>query len=171
MLHQHIIKQGVILVSNKSISIVGAGNWLISYDRIGPKVLELVAGRYDSAVELCDIGSAGLALLDYLHGQELMLIVDACLQGKQPGEVCVIEPSLDSLNVNITSVHQIGPLETLLLAKRLFPEKMPQQIKLILVETNGIDDKKEAIACQEVLAILDREIEAWQQKTILNAFL
>ncbi len=151
------------MVLEKPISIVGAGNWLISYDKIGPQVLELVEGRYGSEVELCNIGSAGLALLDYLHGQELMLVVDACLQGNQPGEICIVEPCLDTLNMNITSVHQIGPLETLTFAKRLFPERMPLRIRLILVETNGIDDKKEAIACQEVLAILDREIEAWQR--------
>jgi len=150
------------LVLEKPISIVGAGNWLISHDRIGPKVLELVKGRYGSEVELCNIGSAGLALLDYLHGQELMLVVDACLQGIQPGEICIVEPCLDTLNINITSVHQIGPLETLTFAKRLFPASMPQRIRLILVETYGIDEKKEAVACQEVLTILDREIGAWQ---------
>ncbi len=152
------------VIGQQPISIVGSGNWLISHDRIGPKVLELVEGRYGSEVELCHIGSAGLALLDYLHGQELMLVVDACLQGNQPGEICIIEPCLDTLNINITSVHQIGPLETLTFAKRLFPESMPQRIRLILVETDGIDEKKEAVACQEVLAILDQEIGAWQRQ-------
>ena len=141
-----------------SISIVGAGNWLISYDRIGPKVLELIQGRYSSEVELCELGNTSLALLDYIHSQDLMIIVDAGLQGKAPGEISVMVPDLNNPTVAITSVHQIGPVETLAIAKRLFPEQMPKQVLLIMVETNGIDAKMEETACQQVVNILDNEI-------------
>ncbi|OAD20037.1 methyl viologen-reducing hydrogenase maturation protease [Candidatus Thiomargarita nelsonii] len=128
----------------------------------------MIQERYGPEVELCDIGSGGLALLDHLHSQELMIVVDACFQGKPPGEICVMEPNLDTQTMDVTSVHQIGPLETLAVAKRLFQEKMPQRILLIIVETNGIDDKTEKAACQQVVAILDMEIEAWQRNHITS---
>jgi hydrogenase maturation protease len=148
----------------KLVSIVGAGNWLISYDRIGPKVLELIQGRYGTEeVELCELGSTSLALLDHIHGQELMIVIDACLQGKSPGEITVMAPDLNNLSVEITSVHQIGPLETLAVAKRLFQEKMPEKILLVMVETKGINEKMEASTCQQVVKILDKEINRWQR--------
>jgi hydrogenase maturation protease len=149
----------------KPIAIAGAGNWLVSYDKIGPLVLSLVNGRYGSHVELCDLGSTTLSLLDYLHNQELLIIIDAGLQGKSPGEISVIEPNLETITFGVTSVHQIGPLETLNFANKLFPEKMPKRILLITVETNGIDEKIEKLACQRVIDILDQEISIFPHPT------
>lgn len=141
------------------ISVAGAGNWLLTHDDVGPRVLERIRGRYGPSVELCDLGSAGLALLDHLHGQELLVVVDACLLEGPPGAVHELEPSLDGVEGRGASVHQIGPLETLAAARQLFPEQMPARIVLLLVETEGIDDEGLERACDEVVARLDRLIE------------
>ena len=69
------------------VTIAGSGNWLLGHDRIGPRVLERVAGRWGDEVELVDIGTTSLALLDHLRGQELLLVVDACAGMASPGEV------------------------------------------------------------------------------------
>ncbi|MCP4695946.1 MAG: hydrogenase maturation protease [Gammaproteobacteria bacterium] len=148
--------------STQAISVVTAGNWLILHDSIGPRVLELIQDRYGPEVELCDVGNAGLALLDHLHRQDLMIVVDACLLGGHPGEVRVIEPDLAASPLEAGSVHQIGPLETLFLADRLYSEKMPARILVIAVETNGIDANTHEAACQQAVSILDREIAGWQ---------
>jgi hydrogenase maturation protease len=148
----------------KPVTIIGAGNWLVSVDTVGPCVLELVQNRYGQAVELCNMGSAGLVLLDHLHGQELMIVVDACILGGYPGRIHVLEPNLHHPGGDVSSVHQIGPLETLTIAKHFYPEQMPKRILLILVETAGIDTDTQQAACQQVVAILDREIEAWYVK-------
>lgn len=147
---------------NKPVTIVGAGNWLISIDRIGSCVLELISERYDQAVELCNVGNAGLALLDHLHSQELMIVVDACVLGGDPGQIYTLEPDLSQPGGSGGSVHQIGPLETLAIAKHFYPRQMPRRVLLIMVETAGIDDETQQMACQQVVAILDREVAAWQ---------
>ncbi len=147
---------------SQPVAVVGAGNWLIASDRAGPKVLERIRGRYGPEVEVRDMGSAGLALLDHLHGQELMFLVDACLLGGPAGRVHVSEPRFDGKPAPVGSVHQIGPLETLTIAARLYPEQMPKRVVLIGIETEGMNDRTEETACQEAVAILDREIERWQ---------
>ena len=144
------------------VAVVGAGNWLIASDRTGPRVLERIRGRYGPEVSIRDMGSAGLALLDHLHGQELMCLVDACILGGPPGHIHVSEPSFDGIPDPVGSVHQIGPIETLTIAARLYPEKMPKRVVLIGVETEGIDDRTEEIACKDAVAALDREIESWR---------
>ena len=145
------------------VAVVGAGNWLVASDRAGPRVLESIRGRYGPDVAVRDMGSAGLALLDHLHGQELMCLVDACILGGPPGRVHVSEPSFEGTLTPVGSLHQIGPLETLTIAARLYPEQMPKRVVLIGVETEGIDDRTEELACEEAVAILDREIEGWRR--------
>jgi hydrogenase maturation protease len=109
-------------------------------------------------VELCEIGTTGLGLLDHLRGQRLLIVVDACRAGVQPGEVRELEPDLDAPPPPSSSVHQIGPLETLFIAKRLSPELLPSRILLVLVETEGLSEAEEVDACGRAVAAVEREI-------------
>ena len=152
------------------VAVVGAGNWLIFQDRLGPRVIERIAGRYGPEVEIFNAGSAGLALLDCIAGQQLMLIVDACALGGQPGEIHQMEYDPDAPTATAgASVHQLGPLETLAVAKHLYPDQLPLRILLILVETQGIDDATEDEACRQVVSLLDREVERWRSRQAQQA--
>ena len=145
-------------------TITGAGNWLIGFDRIGPLVMEQVRGRYGAEdVEVCTLGGAAMALLDHLRGQELVLMVDACVGQGKPGEVYCYEPDLTSSPAGVGSLHQIGPLETLLVAQHFCPETLPKRILFVAVETEGLDAGAEPAVCRQVVAILDREIAAWSK--------
>lgn len=143
------------------VTVAGAGHWLLGQDRIGPIVLERAAGRWGDAVELIDIGTTSLALLDGLRGQELLVVVDAYVGAAPPGRIVVTEPDLRSATGPSTSIHQIGPLEALAVGHELDPESMPRRVLLVLVQTRGLDPSDEPRACDAVLEILDREIEAW----------
>jgi hydrogenase maturation protease len=143
------------------IAVVGAGHWLLSHDRIGPRVLEMIQGRYGREVDVVDAGTSGLALIDHIQGQDLMFVVDACVFGGRPGQVITQEPELDNLTAGTTSVHQVGPAEALAVAKHLFPDKLPARVLLVLVETEGINEDTEEAACREVVGVLDEQIRAW----------
>jgi len=144
-----------------AVTIAGAGNWLVGVDRIGPRVVEAAHGRYGPGVEVRALGSGALALLDLLHGQDLLLVVDACMGQGAPGTVHCYEPELTVVPTTVGSVHQIGPLETLLVARHFYPETLPLRTLFIAVETEGLDAEAEPDACQRVIAILDHEIAAW----------
>ncbi len=163
-LHHGVVEHEFLGDQNRfaAVSIVGAGNWLISHDSVGLRVLELARERYGETVELCEVGSAGLALLDHLHGQELMIIVDACTLGGSPGTIKIVTPDYDDTPSHNVSVHQINPFETLAVAKHLYPDQVPERILFVLVETENINDRQLETACHEVIEILDREIVAWQ---------
>jgi len=151
------------------VLVAGAGNWLLSSDRVGPRVLSLARDRYGPDVELCDIGSSALSLLDHLCGQDLLVVIDACIGRGEPGEVFVVEPDLDSVPSRGTSVHQIGPMETLIVAGVLEPSSMPARIVLLLVETGDFEETEEGKACQRVVESLDREIERWRRRRSTEA--
>ena len=140
------------------VTVAGSGNWLLGHDRIGPRVLALIENRYSQHVEICDLGTSALALLDHLHGQDLLVIVDACVGFGVTGEVLVMEPDLEGTPDRGTSIHQIGPVEALVVASHLEPQALPKRTLLILVETGGLSEEQEQTACAQVVKVLDREI-------------
>ena len=147
------------MTKRSPITVAGAGNWMITHDRVGPRVIEMIEGRYPDDVEICDLGAGGLSLLDELHGQELLLVVDACVGFGEPGEVLVVEPELDDSVLQGMSVHQVGPVEALVVTRHLWPERLPRRVLLVLIETGGLDGEMEREACEEAVRLLDRHIE------------
>lgn len=143
-----------------AISVVGCGNWQVRTDRIGPRVLEGLARRAPAGVELADVGTTLLGLLDRLHGQELLVLVDACLGRAAPGTVEVVDPAPDVAIPPRATLHQIGPLETLAIARELYPELCPRRTRLVLIETGGLAPDSEAETCARALAAIEAEIAA-----------
>jgi len=144
--------------SGPAVTVAGSGNWLLGHDRVGPRVLAMIDQRYSQKVEICDLGTSALALLDHLHGQDLLVIVDACIGYGAAGEVMVMEPDLEAIPGRGTSVHQIGPVEALVVCSHLDPQVMPTRVLLILVETGDLAEEMEKAACEQVVEMLDREI-------------
>lgn len=154
----------VELAGQPLVLVAGVGNSLLACDRIGPMVLESITDRYGGDVETCDIGCTALALLDHLRGQDLLVVVDACIGRGEPGEVFVTEPDLEALTNPGTSSHQVGPVEALVVAQYLWPERLPKKVLLLLVETGAMDEAVEAAAYECVINQLDREIDDWRQQ-------
>jgi hydrogenase maturation protease len=155
--------------SNCPITIAGAGNPLLSFDRIGPCVLSCIENRYGDEVELCETGTNGLALLDIIHRQELLIVIDACIGARPPGSVSVIDVAEIETIGRGASVHQLGPVEALIVGRYLYPERMPHRSLLLTVDTNGLDDRQESAACSRAIEALDREIEGWRAAKMLAA--
>jgi Ni,Fe-hydrogenase maturation factor len=190
-------------VARAPISVAGAGNWLVPWDRIGPRVLELLEGRFPgSDVELVDLGSTGLALLDSLRAQELLILVDASSLGGAPGLIRELSPDLagtsridrpeaapravpwcggtsridrpeaapravpwcGGTSQGVLSAHQIGLLETLALAKLLFPETLPREAIAFFVETNGLEEARQEEVCREVAARVCERVERFARR-------
>lgn len=154
----------VKLASQPPVLVAGAGNSLLACDRIGPMVLESISNRYGGNVEMCDIGCTALALLDHLRGQDLLVVIDACIGRGEPGEVFVTEPDLEALMTPGTSSHQVGPVEALVVAHHLWPDRLPKRVLLLLVETGAVDEAVETAAYESVISQLDREIDDWRRQ-------
>lgn len=141
-----------------AISVVGCGNWQVRPDRIGPRILERLAERAPEGVELTDVGTTLLGLLDRLHRQELLVLVDACRGVAPPGTVAVSDVDDEIAVPTRASLHQIGPLETLAIARELFPERCPRRTRFVTIETTDLDPEREEAACRAALAAIEREI-------------
>jgi hydrogenase maturation protease len=143
------------------ITVVTAGNWFVSSDRIGSLVFCELEGRLPGQAELVDTGTAGLELLDFLRGQDLFILVDACTGKGASGAAWVVEPDLTLRPTHSPTLHQVGPLEALGIAALLYPARLPRTLKLVLVDTENLDEAGEVEAAHRAARLVHTEIDTW----------
>ena len=101
--------------------ILGVGNILLRDEGIGVRVVEAMEQMgLPPGVELLDGATAGLDLLDVLADRRRVIVVDAVEGDARPGTVLRLTPEdrVPRAGQRI-SLHEIGVLETLTVAKQL----------------------------------------------------
>ena len=122
------------------VVVVGMGNLLLKDEGIGVHVahaLERAPLPSDVELEVID-GGTSPHLLPLLEGVDKLIILDAAKGGGEPGAIYRFAP--EAVNIeerDITSVHQIGLLETLRMMKSLRRE--PKKVVIIGIEPKEID--------------------------------
>jgi len=123
------------------ILILGIGNLLRSDDGVGLHVIEAL--RKEETGDNIDLIEAvsGLDILDAIKGYDRIILVDAIKTGGEPGTI--YELSLKDIQDKHTnhsfSTHLNMDLQTMLeLGDRLFPGKIPKDIRVIAVEAEDV---------------------------------
>lgn len=123
-------------VSKRSI-VVGIGNPMLKDDRVGIEVVEALEAK-GAEVETAILYSVGFDVLDAIMGFDEAVIVDACQMGMAPGTILEITPEEMFDHNHLVNSHAVTLGSTLQTGQMLFPEEMPQKLKLILVEVEDI---------------------------------
>lgn len=113
--------------------VIGIGNPVMGDDRAGLDVARLVE---DSGAE-ADVASfytVGFALMDALRGRTRAFIVDASRLGQAPGTVREIAADQLSGAAGPVNSHAIQLGQTLETAALLYPDEMPRDVRIILIE-------------------------------------
>ena len=105
--------------------ILGVGNILLSDEGVGVRVVQELEKRPEIQphFDIIDGGTCGMELLDAMANREHLIIVDAVLANKQPGEIVVLHdeqvPTFFSRKI---SPHQLGICDVLsaMRKRRLF---------------------------------------------------
>lgn len=138
--------------------IVGIGNPYRQDDRAGLVVAErLRQGTLDCQVESLTV--VGFEILEMIRGYERAIIVDACHFGMAPG--AVVEVSMDELEPIRTPVnsHAITLGTTLKTGYVCFPDEMPADIRILLIEVKEIGEFSQQMSPEverAVEAVVDR---------------
>ena len=91
------------------ILILGVGNVLMGDEGVGVHAVRLLeAGPWPAHVSLLDGGTGGFHLLSHFSGCDVLILIDATLDGRPPGTVSVIEPRYASDFPRALSAHDIG---------------------------------------------------------------
>lgn len=83
------------------INVIGIGNSLRGDDAIGPLVIEEIEKEPFENVHFLNAGSDAFTVLDYLMGDQPVIIIDSARMGKNAGEVV-------TFNVNDVNIKQLS---------------------------------------------------------------
>lgn len=146
------------------MKVIAAGNAFYGDDGVGAAVLEAIR-KSDilPGVDLIDIRTDALALLDHLVPGEKTVIVDAARMGLEPGDVAAFRPEEAALRIrgDNLSVHGFGLAEVFAMARGL--GRLPDDVLIVGVEPArieincGLTDAARA-AVARVLAIIEAEV-------------
>jgi hydrogenase maturation protease len=119
--------------------ILGIGNYLMGDEGIGVHVVrQLESEQLPPGVDVIDGGTGGFHLLGYLEGYSHVIIIDATLDGNEPGTVRLIKPKFSKDFPAAMSTHDIG-LKDMVSALQLL-DKMPE-IDLFVVSIESIQQQ------------------------------
>ncbi len=100
--------------------VVGMGNLIYRDEGVGVHVIEAMKKvKLPHHVELLDIGTSTMDLISYLDDVKKLIVIDAMKAGQSPGTLYRCRPEdLLPKQEGPVSLHEIGLLETLTMAKK-----------------------------------------------------
>jgi hydrogenase maturation protease len=142
------------------ILIGGIGNVLFADDGIGPFVVRTLEARYrfPSDVEVADLGTPGLDLIDYLQGRDRIILIDAVKSKEKPGSILLYhQAEIEQCNVGPRmGPHAPSLTETLLTVDML--GLSPKE--LVLVGVVGQSYETDCDLTESVREAVDAAINA-----------
>lgn len=95
--------------SLKNILILGIGNYLMADEGVGVHMARLFeTEQLPGGVDVLDGGTGGFHLLEYFEQYRHVILVDATLDGLEPGTIRLIKPKFYSDFPAAMSTHDIG---------------------------------------------------------------
>jgi len=138
---------------NKTL-LLGVGNYLMGDEGIGVHVAQrLEASQEIPGIDVVDGGTGGFHLLEFFEQYAKVILVDATLDGVQPGTIRCIQPKYASDFPPEISAHDIG-LKDLMSALQLL-DKMPELYLFVVsiesIQQQGMELTKEIEECIPLL--------------------
>ena len=152
--------------------ILGVGNLLLRDEGVGVHVISALRDReLPDDVELWDGGTASFDLLDALAGRRQVIIIDAVRTGSEPGTIFrFTAEDISASKEQVISLHQVGLLETLNVAKHLL-DSAPQEVIILGIEPKEIDwglelSAEVEAAVPKVIGLVMSELDSLQRRPL-----
>lgn len=96
-------------MANPRILVMGVGNVLMGDEGVGVHAVRQIDARpWPPHVTVLDGGTGGFHLLSHFSECDVLIMIDATLDGRPPGTVSVIEPRYATDYPKALSAHDIG---------------------------------------------------------------
>lgn len=147
------------------MKVIAVGNAFCGDDGVGAAVLAELSGAAAAGrdLELVDLGTDALALVEHLDPDVRTVVVDAARMGREPGAVVWFHPEDVDLHIrgDGLSVHGLGLAEAFGLAGQL--GRMPAELLVIGVEPARVGIGQElsdevAAAVPHVVSLIKAEV-------------
>ncbi len=132
------------------ILVVGIGSTILGDDGVGVHAARVVRDRMMAVsqidVDVVELGTAGLALLDLVEGYDQLIVLDAIVTGAAPGTVHLLEGKDVARAAHLGAGHDADLPATLAMGEKLLPGQMPQKVIVIAVEALHLTDFSEQLS-------------------------
>jgi len=140
---------------NRQWVVVGIGNPYRQDDRAGLVVIE----QLEQAGLPCRteaVYSAGFEVLDKIRGYQRAIIIDACQLGKGPGTILEVRADDDLFSApSSVNSHALNLGATLQIGHLCFPEEMPAEISILLIEVKELQPFTQRLSPEVAAAVAD----------------
>lgn len=151
----------------KRILVAGIGSVLLGDDGIGPYVIRSLEANYvfDEGIEIEDLGTPALDLIDHITGLDALIVVDAVKNGAAPGTVTLYRKPELTRQAPVVRLDPHSPALCDALWAAEFYGGAPSEVLLVGVSAGSFEggcELSEAVrasagrAVQEVLREIDR---------------
>lgn len=144
--------------------VVGIGSTIRRDDGIGIRAARQYKERCSSRlVDVIELGTAGLSLLDFVEGYDRLIILDAIITGSPPGTLHELRGDDVAKSVHLSVGHE-SDLPTSLQLGELLTRRMPRHVVVFAVEADDIQTFSEELspevqkAIPEVLARVEKVV-------------
>lgn len=125
--------------SKPCIRVVCCGSPFAGDDALGLAAAPILREKLAPDVEVLEVGTPGLRLLDIMDGADLCIIVDCMVGGGNPGQIRRLTPEkLAECNISFTSAHGVGVAEALSFGMAVEPDRLPKNIVIFAVEALNV---------------------------------
>jgi hydrogenase maturation protease len=120
---------------NPRVLILGIGNLLMGDEGVGVHAIRILEDQtLPVGVELIDGGTGGFSLLAYLGEYPTVILIDAVMDGRDPGMVAIIKPQFLSDYPRTLAAHDIGLRDLIETAALLGPLPVMYLITVSIAE-------------------------------------
>ncbi|MFX1513434.1 MAG: hydrogenase maturation protease [Promethearchaeota archaeon] len=154
------------MTTNNKILVLGIGNEILGDDRLGIEVvLQLKQQKPQSEnIHYLTAPIAGLDVIDLLLDYNTVIIVDSWITNRKQKRIRRIEVEDLEHTVTFTSPHQLNLVTGINLGKKLFPERMPNNIIMLVGEISPVEEFSECFSpdvlrkMPQLVKIIEKEI-------------
>lgn len=114
--------------------VVGIGSTIRGDDGVGVVVAtKLAEGLSTPGVDILELGTCGLGLLDWIRNYDRLIILDAMISGEKPGTVRVLRGDRFFFGAHLAATHEADLSSTLALGRKLLGAHIPEQVFVVAV--------------------------------------
>lgn len=154
------------------LTIIGCGNANRCDDGVGSFIVtrlrEAVDSRRFPQIQLFDAGTAGMDVMFQARGSRVLIIIDACRSGSEPGAIFEIPGSelADAPDPGY-NLHDFRWDHALYAGKRIFHDEFPADVTVYLIEAENLGFGLELSPCVRAAAdrVAEKILERLQQYT------
>jgi len=117
--------------------VVGIGSTIRRDDGVGVRAARRFKARSPNSVDVIELGTAGLSLLDFVEGFDRLVVIDAIVTGAPPGTVYQLTGEEVAKTVHLGIGHEADLPTALSLGQKL-SRHMPADVVVVAIEAGDI---------------------------------